>query len=387
MLSVARATALPGFWGALEALEGDLQRILAETVRFAEVPSPTGAEERRAAVAHEVLADALGEARIDEAGNVIGCLPGDDKLPGVLICAPLDASYEAGFEPTIDVRADRMTGYGVAAHAYALAVLAAIGRRLARQRIAGLGPIWFAATVGSEMAGDLRGICHLFPWVQETCDRVLCLQGPGVGRLDHWSVGTYRGELTVLTPGGHCWRDAGRPSALRLAMEFSRRMEALPRPGFPRTLYNPAILESGDGWNNLASRAALRFELRSDGEEVLQSMILAAQQAAHELVVGLPGCRATLEQKGFRHATGLYPDHPLVVGCRESQAWAGLTSRLGASSSDASVCLHFGVAAVTLGLCEAVGLHTSQETMNTRTLIPGLHQAFAALVQLAGGAG
>jgi len=125
----------------------------------------------------------------------------------------------------------------------------------------------------------------------------------------------------------------------------------------------------------------LRFELRSDDENDLQRMIRSAQEAAEALVQDLPGCQAFLEQKGFRHATGLYPDHPLVEGCRRTQAWAGLTTTLGASSADASVCLHWGVAAVTLGLGSCVGIATSQETLDIRDIRPGLRQAYAAIVQ------
>jgi acetylornithine deacetylase/succinyl-diaminopimelate desuccinylase-like protein len=234
------------------------------------------------------------------------------------------------------------------------------------------------------MSGDLRGTCHLFPWLPTIADRAICLQGPGIGRLDHWSVGTYRGELSVRAPGGHCWRDAGRPNALRLAMEFSRRMEAIPKPSFPRTLYNPAQLEAGDAWNTLPSKAVLRFEFRSDGEEELQRLIREAQTAAADLCHGLSGCRAELEQKGFRHATGLFPDHPLVLGTREAQTWAGLVPRLGASSSDASVCLHYGVAAVTIGLANVVGLETQMETLYLDSLPSGLRQAYATSVQVAG---
>lgn len=234
------------------------------------------------------------------------------------------------------------------------------------------------------MAGDLRGTCNLFPWLPSVAHSVLCLQGPGVGRLDHWSVGTYRGELVVYAPGGHCWRDAGRPNALRLAMEFSASMEAIPNRGFPRSMYNPSHLESGEEWNTLPSRAVLWFEFRSDGETELQRMIRAAQARATELGRGLPGAKAELRQRGFRHATGLFPDHPMVLATKEAQTWAGLVPRLGASSSDASVCLHYGVAAVTIGLCEAVGLGTGMETIELPSLGAGLRQALATTILLAG---
>ncbi len=384
MLSIPEASSRAGFWLGLARLESEFPRLVAEAVRLAEVPSPTGSEEERAALVRELLAEAVGEAEIDQAGNVLACLKGAPDRPGSVILAPLDAWYEAGTRPLIDVRADRLTGPGIVNHAIALSVLIALGRTLRHAPVAGTGDIWFIATVGSEMAGDLRGICHLFPWLPTVSSRVLCLQGPGSGRLDHWSVGTYRGELNVYAPGGHCWRDAGRESALSLAMRFSQRMDALPKAVFPRTLYNPAQMQGGDAWNTLASKATLRFELRSDSETELQRLILEAQVAASELCRGMPGCRALLEQKGFRHATGLYPDHPLINGIRAAQSWAGLASRLGASSSDASVCLHYGVASATIGLCNAVGIETHMETLYLGSLAAGLRQAYAATVQIAG---
>jgi len=134
----------------------------------------------------------------------------------------------------------------------------------------------------------------------------------------------------------------------------------------------------------LPSKATLKFELRSDSEVELQRLIVEAQKTAAELCRGQPGCRAILEQKGFRHATGLYPDHALVTGIRAAQSWASLSSKLGASSSDASVCLHFGVASATIGLCNAVGIETNMETLYLDSLAAGLRQAYAATIQIAG---
>ena len=368
----------------LSHLEANIPRVVAEAVRLAEVPSPTGSEERRAALTRELLADFLDSAHVDQAGNVVACVKGSADRPGTVVLAPLDSWYGAETTPLIDVRADRLTGPGIVNHAIALSSMIALARTLQTSPVAGLGDIWFVATVGSEMAGDLRGICHLFPWLPTVASRVICLQGPGIGRLDHWSVGTYRGELNVYAPGGHCWRDAGRSSALQLAMDFSRQMETLPKACVPRTLYNPSRLNAGDAWNTLASKATLQFELRSDSEDELQRLIIEAQNAAQKLCRGHAGCLAKLGQMGFRHATGLYPDHALVTGIREAQSWAGLASKLGASSSDASVCLFYGVAAATIGLCNAVGIETQMETLYLDSLPSGLRQAYAATIQVAG---
>jgi acetylornithine deacetylase/succinyl-diaminopimelate desuccinylase-like protein len=383
LISIEDAALIPAFWKTLEALEASRPVVIANTVQLAEVASPTGFEAERAMAFRALLAESLGNARIDEAGNVLGHLPGTGSGKALLVTAALDSPCSPGTEPVIEVRPDRLTGWGACTNAYALAVMAQIAGILRSHPIAGMGDIWFVATVGSEMAGDLRGICSLFPWLSETCSRAICLQGPGVGRLDHWSVGTYRGELTVLTPGGHAWRDSSRPNALALAMQYCQTMKSVPPQGLPRGMFNPSKLDSGDAWNALPSRAVLRFELRSDDENDLQRMILRAQEEADALVARKPGCRAFLEQKGFRHATGLYPDHPLVDGCRKTQAWAGIKTRLGASSADASVCLHWGVAAVTLGLGSCVGIGTSQETLDIRDLRPGLRQALAAILQCA----
>jgi len=384
MLTLPEASLLPGFWESLEALEADQPRLQAEAVRLAEIASPTGSESARAQAMRDLLSEALGEAHIDPAGNVRARLKGRLDLPGTMLLAPLDASYPEGTSPVIDVRPTRLSGRGVASHAIALASLVALARALRQHPVQAIGDVWFVATVGSEMAGDLRGTCNLFPWLPTVARRVLCLQGPGLGRLDHWSVGTYRGELSVYAPGGHCWRDAGRPNALRLAMQFSNSMEALPTSGFPRSLYNPSRLESGDAWNTLPSRATLWFEFRSDGEADLQRMIRTAQSCVANLCQGVQGARAELHQRGFRHATGLFPEHPMVTTTREAQTWAGLVPRLGASSSDASVCLHYGVAALTIGLCEAVGEGTGMETVELSSLKAGLRQALAISVLFAG---
>jgi hypothetical protein len=48
------------------------------------------------------------------------------------------------------------------------------------------------------------------------------------------------------------------------------------------------------------------------------------------------------------------------------------------------VCLHYGVAAVTIGLASVVGLETQMESLYLDSLPVGLRQAYAVLVQVAG---
>jgi hypothetical protein len=87
--AVGRVAALPAVAAALEWVDENADACRAETVAIAEVPAPTFAEERRAALVERRLRE-LGAVNVDTFGhgNIAGRI-GPDGIPGLVLTARL----------------------------------------------------------------------------------------------------------------------------------------------------------------------------------------------------------------------------------------------------------------------------------------------------------
>src|SRR5439155_915112 len=91
-----------------------------------------------------------------------------------------------------------------------------VAEDLVRTRIATARPILFAATVGEEGSGDLRGAKYLFDGKKDVGARhavplpfvpaaFIALDGAGLERIVHRALGSRRYHVTFRGPGGHSW--------------------------------------------------------------------------------------------------------------------------------------------------------------------------------------
>src|SRR6266700_7881367 len=84
---------------------------------------------------------------------------------GAGACVVLSAHLDTVFGPELDVsvarHGPRLEGPGIADNARGLAALVSIGEALTHARVHTERPILFAATVGEEGSGDLRGVRYL----------------------------------------------------------------------------------------------------------------------------------------------------------------------------------------------------------------------------------
>src|SRR4029077_3717670 len=131
-------------------------------------------------------------------------------------CVVLSAHLDTVFGPELDVsvarRGPRLEGPGIADNARGLAALVTIGEALVRAQGGMRRPILFAATVGEEGSGDLRGVRHLLgpsgrPTVRPSA--FIALDGAGIERIVHRALGARRYRITYAGPGGHSWAAFG----------------------------------------------------------------------------------------------------------------------------------------------------------------------------------
>src|SRR6202042_2032825 len=133
--------------------------------------------------------------------------------PCILLSAHLDTVFPADtpIDPIEEKDSQRIYAPGICDNAAGLTGLLAIAAALRYANITPPIPILFAANVGEEGEGDLRGMRHLFergPY-RTRIAAAIALEGSGSSAVVTRALGSLRFRVTISGPGGHSWADAG----------------------------------------------------------------------------------------------------------------------------------------------------------------------------------
>src|SRR5213596_446370 len=351
---------------------------LARQAALSAIPAPTGAEGRRAAHLAELFREiGLSDVSIDHAGNVQGWLVPDGKretlkdsltVAGngnapVVLAAHLDTVFGADVDVAVERRGQRLEGPGISDNARGLAALLAVAEAIVATRLPTARPILFAATVGEEGSGDLRGVKHLLNGKRETGNgrpaAFIALDGAGLERVVHRALGSRRYRVTFHGPGGHSWAAFGVANPANAVGRAVALLADLPpsSPPAPRTTCAVVRLGGGTGLNSIPQDAWLDLDLRSEDPKALAALD-ATVRATLERALGDENHRRaaataplTLERQlvGDR-PSGVTPrGHPLVRAAVAANRALGRDAELASASTDANVPIALGVAAIALG--------------------------------------
>src|SRR5665647_2004821 len=188
------------------------ERLLSTQIALSEIPAPTGAEEARgASVAERFRALGLRNVRVDDVGNVLGTRDGNTDAVPVVVCAHLDTIFPEGTPVSVSRDGPQLCGPGIVDNSRGLAAMLALAEAIDGRRVRTRRPILFAATVGEEGAGDLRGVKRLFSRLSEPPSACIALDGAllanGGGEEDR-AASAHSAPINRLGKGEH-----GRESA------------------------------------------------------------------------------------------------------------------------------------------------------------------------------
>jgi len=319
-------------------IERSDERTLARQAALSAIPAPTGAEGARGAHVAELFREAgLGDVAVDAVGNVSGWI-GTDRQDAVVLSAHLDTVFGAGLDVSVERSGARLEGPGIADNARGLAALVTVAEALARSRVVTLRPVRFAATVGEEGSGDLRGVRHLFANGDGRPHAFIALDGAGLERIVHRALGARRYRATYLGPGGHSWAAFGVANPANAVGRATALLADLPAQHSPRSSCAVVRLGGGTGLNSIPQEAWLDLDLRSEDPRTLVQLDEAVQALLHRALAeenghrsaGTPPLRLDLRRVGDR-PSGLTPRaHPLVQTAIAATRALGRTHELGA---------------------------------------------------------
>jgi tripeptide aminopeptidase len=295
------------------------------------------------------------------------------ETPCILLSAHLDTVFPAHtpIEPTEEKDSARIYAPGICDNAAGLTALLATAAALRHANINPPIPILFAANVGEEGEGDLRGMRHLFergPY-RHRIAAAIALEGGGSSAVVTRALGSLRFRVTITGPGGHSWADAGTLNPILLLSQALTRIAALELPANPLTTINVGHISGGTSVNSIPESATALLDIRSADPVQLVATATTVHQIFNEIVspptlkkTTTPPPNLHIETIGNRPAAALPDDSPLLHTLRAVDRHLTLRTEPRLGSTDANIPLSRGVPAIAIGGGGlGGGIHTLQE--------------------------
>ncbi|HKJ02779.1 MAG TPA: M20/M25/M40 family metallo-hydrolase, partial [Longimicrobiales bacterium] len=342
------------------------ERTLSDQVALTQVPAPPFGEEERGRLMARFLGEAgLGGARTDEVGNVFALRRGARDVPPVVVSAHLDTVFPPGTDVTVRRDGDLLEAPGISDDGRGLAVLLAVARALEAGGVSTDHPVLFAATVGEEGLGDLRGARHLLgaSGAGHQAAAFVSVDGAGLEHVVTQGLGSRRYRVAVTGTGGHSWLDRGRANPIHALARVVNRLDPPPAPPGHEAALTVARWGGGTSINAIPQEAWVEIDCRSSSPLHLEAMDGALRRAVDDVLDDFGGeLTAEVSGLGVRPAGATDGDSLLVsAACAATQA-VGSTPLLTLSSTDANAAMAAGIPAVTLGGGGEAGLaHTTRE--------------------------
>jgi len=384
----------PQVRAALDWFAKNLKWVDDEQVKLTEIPAPSFQEAKRAEAVRDILASEGLTIQTDRMGNVVGELPGSDEREVVVLAAHLDTVFPAGTEIKVRREGGRLLAPGISDNGTGLAGLLAVAGAIQAAKIKPRRTILFAANVGEEGEGNLRGMRALIDAYRAKLRAVIVLDGSGTDHVTTKALASRRLEVLITGPGGHSWSDFGMPNPINALVRGSVRFINTKVPAAPRTTFNLGQIEGGTSVNSIPYEAKLKVDIRSENEDEiarLESSLrdCVAAGVKDEMDNARERNRGKLEWKinqiGSRPGGELPPDSPLLAALRLADEYVGNQSRVERSSTDANIPLSLGIEAIALGAGgSGGGAHSLQEWYEPAGRDLGLKRVLLTLLGVAG---
>ena len=384
----------PQVRAALDWFGKNLKWINDQQTTLTEIPAPSFQEEKRSAAVKAVFAAEGLPVQTDKLGNVVAELRGANDKECILIAAHLDTVFPADTDVKVQREGDRLLAPGISDNGTGLAALVAIARAFQAAKLKPQRTILFAANVGEEGEGNLRGMRALIDAYRTKLRAVIVLDGSGTDHVTTKALASRRLEVTITGPGGHSWSDFGMVNPINALVRGSVRFINTKVPVSPRTTFNLGQVEGGTSVNSIPHEAKLKVDIRSESEEELVRMETALRDCVatgvkDEMDNARDRSKGKLEWKvdviGSRPGGELAADSSLLASLRAADDYLGNQSRIERSSTDANIPLSLGIEAIAIGAGgNGGGAHSLQEWYEPAGRELGLQRALLTLLGVSG---
>lgn len=360
-------------------LEDFRETVLSTMVMVNEIPAPTFKERNRAVF----LVDRFSElemlnASVDEKDNVLGIVPGRVGDRDILVVAHLDTLFNETVDHTVTLEPNMAIGPGVSDNSLGVAVLGTlplIMERIGLELDANLVLLGSSRGLGR---GDLEGLRFVLENYKRPFTAAVCLEGVKIGRLSFSSIGMLRGELTYKIPEQYDWTKFNSVGAIVDMNDMINRILEIPLPRKPNTTIVMGQMEAGTSYNTLPTKARLRFEIRSESDEIVSDLATRINFLAEEMT-SKTGAMVQFKEIARRKSGGTEFSHPLNTIGREILKRMNIKPRITPSTSEVAALIDKGIPAVTIGLTSGENAGELEESVLIEPISKGLAQLAALL--------
>ncbi len=333
-----------------EALKPMRERILSNLTMIARMPAPSGGEgDRVQFMLDRFLETGLTDVVADEVGNAVGRLSGRRGNRTILLVSHLDGILLPNHDGEVIVTADRVIGPGVGDNALGAAVVSMIPVLLEHLGIELASDLIMVGSIGSLDRGNHKGIRSFLDQYPDDIDFGICVEGMQLGRMNFFSIGTARADITCDVRSEQPSRSYGSESALVVLNHIINRILGIAVPVRPYTIVRMGKLRAGVAYDVEPDHAMLGLEIVSHDDEEIDRI-----QREMEAIISEMSARHAVDAKldvFFRaRACGIPFAHPLVTSVLNVMEELGIESDQGHSPSELSELVTRDIPAVTLGI-------------------------------------
>lgn len=346
---------------------------------LAQIPAPSGSEEKRAAFIQNWLKENGAEGvYIDEALNVICPIGVMEDNPLVVFAAHSDVVFPDTEPLPLRIEDGKIFCPGAGDDTASVAALLMAAKYIAeKQLLPKECGVLIVIDAGEEGLGNLKGIRHLFDTYGSRIREFISFDG-GECRCVSRAVGSKRYRIAIDTEGGHSYGAFGNRNAIAYLASLIDTLYTIKVPPLGKTTYNVGTISGGTSVNTIAQHAEMLYEFRSDEAEALTIMERHLEAALE--FYRAKGITVTTELVGDRPCSGVVDEAAMAAMISQAQAATlrhyGRELTFASGSTDCNIPLSRGVAALCLGVYRGSGAHTREEYVEIDSLVPGMNFLF-----------
>jgi di/tripeptidase len=363
-------------------LRGMRDTLLTNLVMLGEIPAPTFREgNRRRFLVNRFNQYQLLNCSTDEVGNGLGILPGTTGERNILVVAHMDTVFDESVDHNISIHPQMVSGPGVGDNALGLAVVATLPALLEELEIELKSNIILMGSSRSLGRGNIEGLRFFLNNTDTQIHEGVVVEGVKLGRISHTSIGMSRCEISYHLPEEYDWTRFGAVGSIVTINELINRILEIPVPKRPKTNIVLGSITGGMGFNSIANDATLRFEIRSESNEMVQRLMRKIEDIAAE-VSSHNGSMVDIQILAQRNPGGISFSHPLAANARMIMNSLGVIPRISPSTSELSAFIDQGIPALTLGITDGENLNKADEKIEIEPMYTGLAQLIGLLLSI-----
>ena len=356
-----------------ETVYNDLREIfLSNLVMISEIPSPTFEERERVSFILDRFSESnLLNTSTDEYGNALGIIPGTGENKNILLAAHLDTSFDIKTDHSVSVGPSTVTGPAVGNNAAGLAALTILPALIEKLGLKFESNLILMGSSRSLGRGSIGGLRFFLSNTRHPINAGICIEGMKLGEISHRSTGMMRCEIVYNTPENYDWKRFGRIGAIETLSEIITRVREIPIPNKPRTSISFGSFDSGTTYSTVATEGILRFEIRSETEEMVKTLKHQIQDIVAEVSSNY-GVEVEMSVVGQRKPGGIPFTHPLTTAARNIMEKMDIKYSVQPNTSELSAFIDRNIPAITLGITNCIRKDKNTEEIEIEPISYGL---------------